>query len=259
VYDTGPRPGAPTLVLLHGWSATAALNWFPVFAPLARTYRVVALDHRGHGRGIRSKRAFRLSDCADDAVALADVLGIDQIVPVGYSMGGPIAQLTWHRHRDRVTGLVLCATSGSFRGTAGEQVLVAMLPALGFATRATPAKSRRWLSEWLIANRVGDGPLAAWAASQFRDNDPAAVLEAGASLGRFSSSEWIGEVDVPAAVVVTADDRLVPPARQRALAAAIPGASTFTIPADHAACVARPDLFVPALQAACAAVTRPRR
>ena len=40
------------------------------------------------GRGIRSKRAFRLDDVADDVIAVADVLGIDRFIPVGYSMGG---------------------------------------------------------------------------------------------------------------------------------------------------------------------------
>ncbi len=101
-------------VLLHGWTATADLNWFTCYTALAEQYRVVALDHRGHGRGIRSRKFFRLDDCADDAVAVCDVLGIERFIPVGYSMGGPIAQLIWQRHRQRMAGLVLCATSAYF-------------------------------------------------------------------------------------------------------------------------------------------------
>ncbi|MEZ5166987.1 MAG: alpha/beta fold hydrolase [Acidimicrobiales bacterium] len=98
----GPTADAPVVVLLHGWTVTAALNWFRVYAPLAEHARVVSLDHRGHGAGIRSSRPFRLEDAADDAVALADVLGIDRFVVAGYSMGGPISQLVWRRHPDRV-------------------------------------------------------------------------------------------------------------------------------------------------------------
>jgi 3-oxoadipate enol-lactonase len=75
--------GAPTVVLLHGWTATADLNWFTCYEALGEHFRVVALDHRGHGRGIRSRKAFRLEDCADDAVAVCDVLGIEQFIPVG--------------------------------------------------------------------------------------------------------------------------------------------------------------------------------
>ena len=54
--------GAPTVLLLHGWTASADLNWFAVYRALGEHYRVVALDHRGHGRGIRSRKVFRLDD-----------------------------------------------------------------------------------------------------------------------------------------------------------------------------------------------------
>src|SRR5438105_8295167 len=90
IREVGP-PDAPALFLLHGLSASADLNWFASFNSLARPYRVVALDQRGHGRGIRLRgRTFRLEDCADDVAALADVLGIEDIIPVGYSMGGAV-------------------------------------------------------------------------------------------------------------------------------------------------------------------------
>jgi pimeloyl-ACP methyl ester carboxylesterase len=117
----GP-PNAPTVLLLHGWTASADLNWFTCYRPLSRHYRVVALDHRGHGRGIRSKKAFRLEDCADDALAVCDVLGIEQVIPVGYSMGGPIAQLMWRRHPDRIRGLALCATAPYFLTSREEKL-----------------------------------------------------------------------------------------------------------------------------------------
>ena len=48
---------------------------------------------------MKTSGRFRLDDCADDVVALADELAIDRFVPVGYSMGGPIAQLIWKQHR----------------------------------------------------------------------------------------------------------------------------------------------------------------
>ena len=73
----GPTPDAPVVVLLHGLACTAYLNWFPVLGALGDRYRVVAFDQRWHGRGIVSER-FRIEDCADDAVAVLDALGIDQ-------------------------------------------------------------------------------------------------------------------------------------------------------------------------------------
>src|SRR5918994_5708857 len=128
-----PGPdGAPVVVLLHGWTATATLNWAPVFEPLSHHFRVVALDHRGHGRGVRARSPFRLEDCADDVAALLGVLGVARCIAVGYSMGGAIAQLLWRRHADLVDGMVLCATSGSFRGSGPQRLLS------GIAARGCP-------------------------------------------------------------------------------------------------------------------------
>ncbi len=131
----GP-PGAPVLMLLHGWSATADLNWHHCFGPLAKQFRVLAIDHRGHGRGLRHTGPFTLEDCADDVAALAAQLGIERLIAVGYSMGGPIAQLLWQRHRSLVDGLVLCSTSAVFGSTARLRALFRVAAGLS-AARAT--------------------------------------------------------------------------------------------------------------------------
>src|SRR4029077_3805137 len=60
VRETPRRSAAPTVMLLHGLGATASLNWFTSFAAVAADFHVVALDHRGHGRGIRAAAAFTL-------------------------------------------------------------------------------------------------------------------------------------------------------------------------------------------------------
>ena len=107
VVDVPGGDGGPPLFLLHGLVASTYLNWFPAFTALSPHFRVLGMDLRGHGRGIPlGRRRFRLADCADDAVAVADALGIERIIPVGYSLGGPVAQMVWRRHPDRVAGLV---------------------------------------------------------------------------------------------------------------------------------------------------------
>jgi pimeloyl-ACP methyl ester carboxylesterase len=79
-----------------------------------------------------------LEDAVDDVIATADALGVDRFIPVGYSLGGPIAQLLWRRHPDRVAGIVMCATSASFRATPPEYLMHAMLPALDQVARFVP-------------------------------------------------------------------------------------------------------------------------
>lgn len=245
----GP-PGAPALVLLHGLTASADLNWFPSFDALGRSFRVVSYDHRGYGN---CGDPGTLEDCADDAVAVADALGIERMVAVGYSMGGAIAQLVWRRHPRRVRGLVLCATATAFRVTLRERAKAAGLGVSAAAARLTPALGRRYVGATLL-RRFEGSPLRPWAVAEVRRHHPAAILECAATLARFSSGAWIGGIDVPTAVVVTTRDVLVPPRRQRALARAVGGASVHEVDGDHGAFLV-PDRFVPALVQACRAVT----
>src|SRR5436305_15076300 len=72
--DTGGE--GPVVMLLHGWMATADMNWWAAYADLVDAgYRVLAIDHRGHGRGLRPLVPFRFADCAADAAAMLRVRG----------------------------------------------------------------------------------------------------------------------------------------------------------------------------------------
>ena len=253
----GPA-SAPTLLLLHGWTASADLNWFPSFRALSHRFNVVAVDHRGHGRGIRSRRRFRLSDCADDAAALIDELGLGSVIAVGYSMGGPIAQLLWRRHPSKVDGLVLCATSRTFASRAAERVQFAGLAGVALGARAVPTAVKRAAAARVLGTRAMNPSLEGWLTHELQRSDWGAVLEAGAALGRFDSRSWIGEVDVPTAVVVTVRDGLVAPKRQMALARSIPGATVHPVQGDHTVCVTAAGRFIPPLLEACRSVAARR-
>ncbi len=248
LWDSGPRPGAPTVVLLHGWTSTAALTWCRCFRPLAREARVVAIDHRGHGRGIRSLKPFTLEDCADDTAALVDLLGTGPVVAAGYSMGGPVTQLLWRRHPDVVRGLVLCATAARLgAGTLPPAAMQALGIGLSLVLATVPAALREEGLRRL--GRSGGGPrtVAPWVAAESSYGSPVAFVQAGAATAAYDATRWVSQVDRPTAVVVTTEDRTVPPPRQRALASAIPGARVFEVEANHRACVESADRFVPAL------------
>ena len=168
VREVAGPPGAPVLVLLHGWTASAALNWFPSFGPLGRHFRVIAPDLRGHGRGIRS-RQFRLEDCADDVASLAQVLGIERLIPVGYSMGGPVAALTWYRHRDLVEGLVLCATAARFLADQPRRRMVSQgMVGLSVAASVSPVGWRRQAMGRLVNNHLDGTRYATWASEELQ-------------------------------------------------------------------------------------------
>ena len=244
----GPH-GAPTLVLLHGLAATGRLNWFATLRSLSERFRVIVVDHRGHGRGIRTHH-FRLADCADDAVAIADHLGIESLVAVGYSMGGPIAKLCWSRHRDRVRGLVLCATANHFVRPEARGVASAVFPGMIVIARLLPGFFRDRIIDGMTRG-LPQGERRDFVRQEMESTDPATVMQATRALIRFSSHDWAAGIDVPTAVVITTEDQLVPPSRQYRLAASIPGAKIFEVAADHLACVRAASRFVPVLLAAC--------
>jgi 3-oxoadipate enol-lactonase len=252
VRDIPGPPGAATVMLLHGLGATARLNWGPSFRPLSQHFRVLGLDHRGHGRGLRTRR-FRLEECADDAAAVARARGVERFIAVGYSMGGPIASLTWRRHPDLVKGLVLCATARHFMPRQFARAARLALPAAAAMARLAPSRARERLLQRMLA-RIEHPELRDRVFREFEGHDPASIIQASHALSGFSSHDWIGEVDVPTAVVVTTRDDLVPAERQRKLAASIPRAKIFEVEGDHSACVSRADRFVPALIAACRSV-----
>jgi 3-oxoadipate enol-lactonase len=255
VVDVPGPPGAPVLVLLHALGCTGYLSWYPTLSRLATRHRVVILDQRWHGRGIRSER-FSLEECADDVAALLDVLEIDRCIPVGYSMGGAVAQLVWQRHPERVEGLVLAATARNFRGTAKERLF---FPAIGAVMKPLDRYSRGKVTRLaealpLVPTTTANDP--AWGLAQFRSTSAWTMPHVLDALGRFDSSTWIGDVDVPTAVVAMAKDRTIPVRRQHRLASCIEGAVTFEVDAGHAGLVLSAHLFRPALDAAVESVCR---
>ena len=248
----GPRR-AETLMLIHGVAVTAELNWGKVFAPLARHFRVVAADLRGHGGGIRVGSRFRLEDCADDVAALAAVLGIRKFVAAGYSMGGMVAQLLARQHASLLSGLVLCSTAGNVRESPAERLAALGLPTAAAALRWNPLLQlvgAEYVGMALLGH-VDDPATASWARAELSRTRLVTAVSAIQAVCEFSSDGWISQVDVPAAVVVTTRDRIVPASRQLRLARAIPGASVHQVHADHGVCINAPQLFAPALLEAC--------
>lgn len=258
----GPA-GAPTLLLLHGWIASGGLNWFRVFEPLSEHFNIVAPDLRGHARGLRSRTLFRLHDCADDAAETLVALDTGPVIAVGYSMGGPVAQLLWRRHRDLVSGLVLCATAPALLLGQRERLIFATMMAaaagttrFGSLARFVPGLAGR--VEPIAAHSNQPGSMAAWAASEMRRHDLRMILEAGHSLGTYNARPWIHEVNVPTVAVITERDHAIPTHAQRELVERIPGCTAISIDDGHTVC--GKSSFAPPLLEACLQIaTRARR
>lgn len=243
----GPTPDAPAVVLLHAVGCTGLLTWFPAIEALRERYRVVIFDQRWHGQGIVSDH-FALADCADDAATVIVELGLDQPIVAGYSMGSIVAQRVWRQHPDVVGGLVLCATTDHFRNNARERIFHASMElSMGALNALAKSKTLNRASlrtvEAVIDMSASD--THQWALEEWRATSPWAIGQAVASLGRFHSTHWLPMIDVPTAVLIPRSDKVIPPERQRRVAALIPGATIHEADCGHAGCVLQSESFVP--------------
>src|SRR5205814_4114999 len=213
-YLPGP-PGAPAVVLLHGLSGTADQTWAASYRELNQHFSVVALDLRGHGGGIPPGSVYRLEDCADDVAALIRTLGVGPVIAVGYSMGGAVAQLLWRHHPRLVAGLVLCSTAADFGVGPLERMAAFATTATAAAMRSVPPIFRMGFDmATSVLTRAVDDPAPDWLNGDYGRCSFDSFVSAAAAISRFTSRDWIGRIDVPTAVIVTRQDRLIPPARQ---------------------------------------------
>jgi pimeloyl-ACP methyl ester carboxylesterase len=251
-------PQAPVVLVLHGWTSSSDLNYFTAYKELSGYATVVGIDHRGHGRGLRPDVGFTLEDCADDAAAVCSQLGISRVTAVGYSMGGPIAMLLARRHPQLVASLVLAATALQWRATARERARFKVSRLFGPITRRfiRPSTTR-----FVFARRVTRRhPLRrhlGWMLSEWRRNDPWHMAQAGRALSQFDARGWIASLGVPVVVVLTTDDQLVPPRKQRELVEAA-AAEVVPLDGDHFVNVGKPAVFSAAMVRAVRLASRDR-
>lgn len=244
-------PGAPTILLLHGWTLCADLNWFALYAAMARHGRVLAMDVRGHGRGIRSEQRFTLEAAADDAVALLDHLDAGPAIVVGYSMGGSIGLLMWRRHPRSVAALVLQSTALQWRAALHERVIWSSMAGVEYVLRFGVPHG---LTERYVRNAAEQNPdlrpVLPWLKAEALRGNPSDLAAAGRGLSAFDARPYAGRIDVPTVVVVSRRDRLIWADRQRELADAIPGAKTIEIDVAHNGWLVEPDVVCDAIETA---------
>lgn len=244
VWDNELDSDDPPVVLLHGWNVDAPLTFGAVVPTVGAVHRTIMFDHHGHGHGVRSTERFRLEDCAADVLCITEAIGVEHFVPVGYSMGGLIAQLVALRAPDRVAGVVLASTAHQFSVRRRER---AEFGALGTASKAMPrlgpkaqARAFRTIAGAIcrpLPEEVLDSVLLA---------DPTKLLEAGHAIGQFDSRGFLHAIDTPSVVVISENDQIIPAERQFELAHLL-DAEVVVTPHNHHAPIFEQESFGRAL------------
>jgi pimeloyl-ACP methyl ester carboxylesterase len=120
------------VVFAHGYTGSHA-DWVSPMSALSGRFRVLAMDHRGHGRSQAPSSAsdYSVAIMAEDVHRLLGQLGIDTCCLVGHSMGGFMALQLALDHPTAVSALVLVDTSsGEFERIPDYEELRARLDEL---------------------------------------------------------------------------------------------------------------------------------
>jgi 3-oxoadipate enol-lactonase len=115
-YVEQGNSAAPPLVLANSLGTTLAM-WDPQAGALARRFRLIRYDHRGHGRTPTVDGPYEIADLARDVLQLLDRLEIEKTSFCGVSVGGMVGIWLAAHVPERIEGLILCCSS-SYMGPA---------------------------------------------------------------------------------------------------------------------------------------------
>ncbi|BDE13491.1 hypothetical protein Mkiyose1665_18420 [Mycobacterium kiyosense] len=226
----------PTVVFVHGYTADV-LEWNLVWdALLAKGFRLVAFDQRGHGRSTLGSEGIGSQVMAADIAAVLDHFDVEDAVLVGHSMGGFVtirALLDFPSVSGRLRGVVLFATwagrvlegapqnrlqiplmeHGVIQQLLRSRTVGVLLGAAQCGSRPSPAMISVFL-EFFRRHLEEHGPLAP-------------IVRAFSQEDRYPR---LGEITVPTVVMVGTADRTTPPSHSRRLTEGIPGARLVSVP-----------------------------
>ena len=238
-YAEQGDPAGEPVILLHGYTD----SWFSfsrVLPALPASWRVFALDQRGHGDSERPESGYALVDLAADVIAFMDAMGLPRATVVGHSMGSLVAQQVAMAAPERVARLVLIGSATTVR----NDVVLELEPAVDALSDPVDPE---FVREFQL------GTVHVMPPAEFMDEVVANSLEVPARVWRAlldgmlatEPPKRIGDRPIPALIVWGDRDAMFPRSEQEALLTLLPGAKLAEY-ADtgHAPHWERPERFV---------------
>jgi len=274
----GP-PGGYPIVLTHG--ITCAIRaWAYQIADLANDYRVIAFDHRGHGRsGVPRSKGYSLKHLASDLDSVLDatLAPHERAVLAGHSMGG-ITIAAWSaRYRHKVprradaVALINTTTGDLLRGVQLLTVPRGLSPARVLAGRAligtfggfpVPGAARipsRYLVAMLATGRDADPSVARLVYELFEKTPPGGRAGCARALVAALGSRYLDldGLTVPTLVIGSERDRLTQISQARRIAQTAPNViGLVELPGGHCSMLEHPGEVNRQLRALAESATR---
>jgi 3-oxoadipate enol-lactonase len=227
-YEISGSANAPALVLSNSLGSNFEM-WDAQMPELAKTYRLLRYDTRGHGQSQVTPGPYRFEQLARDVLALADSVNFDNFSFCGLSMGGVTGMWLAMHAAKRLQKLALCSTGAKI------------------------GNAETWNARIEVVRKGGTKSIAAttmerWFTSRFREREPQTVERIKKTLENTNTDgyiaccealrdadlrEQVASISVPTLVISATHDPAAPPSDGKFLAQQIAGARYVELDAAH--------------------------
>jgi len=217
------------VILLHGGLGNSG-NWgYQVPALVAKGYRAVLIDSRGHGRSTRDSREFRYDLMATDVLAVMDHLHLGKAALVGWSDGAVISLIVAMTAPARVAGVFFFGCKMDLSGT--KEI-----------TELTP------ILDNCLKRHAADYAQLSPTPTEFK-SFVQAVQQMHGTQPNYSAPD-LAKINVPVTIVHSEQDEFIKQEHAEYLAKTIPNAQyVFLNAVSHFAPLQNPELFNEAMLA----------
>ena len=235
----------PWLTMSHSLACNLSM-WDEQAKLLAKNFKVLRYDTRGHGGSSAPSGPYTLDQLAGDTKALFDALGVKRTHWIGLSMGGMIGETFALKHPGFFQSMVLADTTSRRPPNAaqmwGERIKVAQEKGMGALVEST---LERWFTEPYrqsrkdVMERIGNC---------IRATPVSGFVGCCEAISKVDVLDRLKEIDCPALVIVGDQDHGTPPEMARQIHANLKGSKLLVIPsAAHLSNIEQPQIFNEAL------------
>lgn len=230
----GP-PDAPVLVLAGSLGSTLDM-WRPQVGPLSERFRLLRVDHRGHGGSPVPPGPYRMADLAADVVALLDRLGLERVAWCGLSLGGMVGMYLASEYPERIGALTLCCSSAYFPDATPWRDRIAAVADGGTGPIAEAVVARWFTPTWAAAHP----DVVAETQAMVAGTPDAGYLACCQAIEVWDHRDRLPAISAPTLVIGGSQDPSTPiEPHTRTIADGIPGARLEILDAAHLATIER--------------------
>jgi 3-oxoadipate enol-lactonase len=237
-YEMTGSKSAPVLVFSNSLGTNLAM-WDPQADALAKTFRVLRYDARGHGASSTTTGPYSIEQLANDVVALLDELEITRTSFCGLSMGGMIGMFLASRLGNRLDKLVLCNTAPKIGSTESWNARIETVCRGGMKGVVESV-----LERWYTPHFRSDSPtIVEWTRQMFLRTSPEGYCACCAAIRDMDLRPQIAAIRIPTLIVSGTHDPVTTVADAHLMAEQIQQAQQLELPSAHLSNIEAADAF----------------